>query len=413
MLNLLRKLSFQFWLIRRHLRHGGKFVNLTTFFAFIGMVLGVACLVISMAVISGFETTLKSAVIGVSGHVMLMKAGGSLDPLEELLPQVRKIVPTMEAYTPFVQSEAMIAHQGRTGGVVVQGVDPTTVKNVLQLEQRVVAGKMDLTSLSEHPHALVGKALAKKYKLNLGDVIQVVAPRPSTESVNAFSPKSMKLKVVGFMDLGKYDYDLRFILTTAEAAKELRGAGSGYSGLKIRLKEDRDAQAVSQKLSSELGYPYWARDWVDINRNLFEAIQLEKAVIFIVLLFMVLTACFNICSTLFVNVLKRYVDVSILQTMGASPRFIMVLFSLHGLVIGLLGSLTGVGFGVLAAHLLARSSLFLIPAEIYKLDHLDVDFRLLDLLAIIGASMLICLFSTIAPAYRGSKLKPVDGLRYE
>jgi lipoprotein-releasing system permease protein len=412
-MNLWRKLSFQFWLIRRHIKFGGKFLNLTTFFAFIGMVLGVACLVISMSVISGFESTLKGAVTGVSGDIMLMKSGGMIESLDELMPQVRRIVPSLVAYTPFVQSEAMIAVGGKTGGVVVQGVDPVTMGDVLELHKHVIKGALNLNSSSEFPNALLGKTLASKYKISVGDTIQVVAPRPSRSNVNSFSPKSMKMKVVGILNLGKYDYDLRFILTTIEAAKELRGVTAGYTGLKLKVQDNSRAQEISQDLSTKLGYPYWARDWMDINRNLFEAIKLERIVIFIVLLFMVITASFNICSTLFVNVLKRFIDISILQTMGASPRFILVLFSLHGLIIGLLGSVAGVGLGFVLSHLLAQSTLFLIPAEIYKLDHLTIEFRALDIAAIIFTSLLICLISTLAPALRGSRLKPVDGLRYE
>jgi lipoprotein-releasing system permease protein len=194
---------------------------------------------------------------------------------------------------------------------------------------------------------------------------------------------------------------------------KLRGGGEGFTGLRLKLSDPELADSVKLKLEAELGHPYWAKSWFDVSRNLFEAIRIEKLVILVVVLLMVVTACFNICSTLFVNVFKRYTEIGILQTMGASPRFVRSLFSVQGMVIGLVGSLLGLFLGVGLALYLPHTELFKIPGEVYKLDRLQADIRWTDLGVILASSLLICFISTFAPARKGSKLKPVDGLRYE
>jgi lipoprotein-releasing system permease protein len=221
------------------------------------------------------------------------------------------------------------------------------------------------------------------------------------------------LKITGIADLGKYEYDSRFVLIGADRAMELRGGGKGFTGLRLRLKNADLAEQVKLRLEAELGNPYWAKSWFDVSRNLFEAIKIEKKVILVVVLLMVVTACFNICSTLFVNVLKRYTEISIFQTMGASPRFMRRHFAFHGLVIGFFGCVLGLILGVGLSLYLPHTALFNIPGEVYKLDHLRAELRFSDLAVIFCASMLICFVSTFAPARKGSRLKPVEGLRYE
>lgn len=406
------RIGFQSWLVVRQMRAGGRFLGMTTVLSVFGMMIGVASLVVSMSVVSGFDTALKSAVIDFSGHVILMKWGSYIDSPEELIPRVRQIAPSVVSYTPFVQIEAVAAQNGKTSGVSVVGLDVDSVDQVMDLRNRIVEGRISLGKEENVADAVIGKGLATKFGLKAGDTLQIVAPRPSKTSRTAFSPKAMTLKVAGVADLGKYEYDSRFVMIGASQAMELRG-GRGYTGIRLKLSDDKLAEQVKLKLEAELGHPYWAKSWFDVSRNLFEAIAIEKVVILIVVLLMVVTACFNIASTLFVNVLKRYTEISIFQTMGASPAFMRRYFSLHGMLIGLIGCVGGILLGVALSLYLPHTELFKIPGEVYKLDHLQADIRIGDLAMILAASMLICFLSTFAPARKGSKLKPVDGLRYE
>ncbi len=405
-------ISFQIWLVLRQMRSGGRFLGMTTALSILGMIIGVASLVISMSVISGFDTALKSAVIDFSGHLILLKAESLIDSPEELIPRIREIAPNVVSYTPFVQLEGVAASQGQTTGVSVVGLDGESLTQVMDIKGRIVEGEVSLGGNRNEAEAVIGKGLATKFKLKVGDFMQVVAPRPSRGSRNSFSPKAVRLKITGIADLGKYEYDSRFVLMGATQAMELRG-GRGYTGIRLKLDDEYLADKVKLKLEAGLGHPYWAKSWVDVSRNLFEAIAVEKRVILIVVLLMVVTACFNICSTLFVNVLKRYTEISILQTMGASPRFIRSLFAVQGLIIGFIGSVLGLGLGVALSYYLPTTSFFKIPGEVYKLDHLSPEIRFTDVGTILLCSMLICFVSTFAPARKGARLKPVDGLRYE
>ena len=197
------------------------------------------------------------------------------------------------------------------------------------------------------------------------------------------------------------------------AAQKLAQISQRVSGVRLRLKSDDLAKPTSEAIRNNLGYR--TRYWFDMNRNLFEAAELEKAVIFFVLLVMVIAASFNISSTLFVSVMRRYGDISILKTMGANRWFIIKLFTSQGLLIGFLGAVLGLilGLGACFGFMWAQKEFGLIPSDIYKLDHVDIEVRFLDLLAIFCASLLICFVATLAPSRRGARMVPVEGLHYE
>jgi lipoprotein-releasing system permease protein len=193
----------------------------------------------------------------------------------------------------------------------------------------------------------------------------------------------------------------------------LAGLGDIYTGVRILLTDDKYAREASFKFSTELGMNYLSRDWLESNHNLFEAIKLEKVVIFVILMFMTIAACFNISSTLFVSVLRRYGDISILKTLGATRSRLIRFFSLQGLVIGAIGSFGGLILGGILCLVVAKSNFIYVPAEIYHVRHLPVEMRMTDLVMIMVVSMILCFLSTLAPAFRGARLNPVEGLKYD
>lgn len=403
---------FQLWLTYRFLTRGRMF-NITSVLALLGLMIGVSTLVLTMSVISGVETLLKGSVIDVTGHVMLMKPGGISDPINTVIPQLKKEVPSLRAATPFVHIEAVLARKGKINGVVIQGLDTSTVDDVLNLRSHVVQGQYNLNEINGVDAAIIGKEIAKKFELTVGDQFQVVMPRPSKTDSTSFAPIVAKFIVSGVMDLGKYEFNERFVVTSDLAAQNLAGVGNVYSGLRMRLSDaDLSKEAGSQMLST-LGHPYWVRDWYDSNYNFFSAIEVEKYVIFWVLTFMVIVASFNISSTLFVMVLKKYSDVSVLKTLGATKAMMVRIFLLHGMALGILGSVLGVIMGVLLSQFVKYQNFLYIPAEVYKFDRLPVEYRIEDILLVLLASFVICFASVLIPAFRGAKLNPVEGLRYE
>jgi lipoprotein-releasing system permease protein len=381
----------------------------------LGMGLGVAALVVVMSVVSGFETTLRNAVVDVTGHIYLIRRNDAPDSMGDLEKKLHKIVPQITSMLAFVQVQGLAAHKGRIGGVVVEGFDTKNVESTLNLRHRVIEGRFNLGSgLESEPPILVGRGLAEKLNIKVGEELSIVLPKTSpTAKILGFTPRLKKFLVAGVIDLGMYEYDARLLMTSAKAAQDLGGIGNSFSGLRIKLSDADLARQASFNISNELGAGYVIRDWLEANHNLFEAIKLEKKVIFLVMLFMTIAACFNISSTLFISVLRRYGDISVLRTMGAKKSGMIKFFSLQGLIIGAFGSLIGLGIGVGVCLVVKYTDFIYVPAEIYHLRRLPIEFRFLDIFLIVAVSFLLCFISTLAPALKGAKLNPIEGLKYD
>lgn len=406
---------FEIWLTLRLLRERqSQLLNPVTFLALIGMALGVGTLLVTMSVISGFQSTIQNSVTDVTGHILLIKRGEPLDNLDILLPRLQKVAPDIVSATPFVHVEGMAAHKGKISGVVVQGLQADAEKT-LNLRSRVIEGVYDLkTNIGGLPPAIIGKGLRDKLNFKLGDEINIVLPKTSpTAKVTGFVAQLKKFRVAGVVDLGMYDYDSRYILMSSQSAQNLGGIGPFFTGLRIKLQDGMKANRTSLNLSTELGYTYYVRDWMESHRNLLEAIKLEKIVIFIVLLFMTVAACFNISSTLFISVLKRYPDIALLKTMGATHGRIVKFFSLQGMMLGVMGCILGLALGLGMCMVIAKTRLIYVPAEIYHISYLPVEIRWTDITYVMLASLGLCFLSTLGPAWRGGRLNPVEGLKYE
>lgn len=384
-------------------------------FALLGLMFGVALLVVSMAVMSGFERTLRDAMVDVTGEVQVIKRSRFLDDWEELTERIRKIEPTLAGSMRFTFIEAVVAHQGQISGVMIQGVDTANSDKVLNFKSRVISGTSDLTEQSDIPLALIGKGLAKRLSLNVGDTFRVVIPVAEASDPSSFRRQVGQFKIQGILDLGKYDWNERFIVSDLKAAQDLAQIGDRYTGLLLKFGDVNYARKAGMNISQQLGAPYWVRDWRDSNESLFEAVEIERPVIFFVVSIIIFVAAFNISSTLSVSVIQRYADIAVLKTVGVTPKSILKIFSMQGVLIGALGLIGGFVLGILLCVLFtfAESRLSLVAGSVYKLDGIKVQIRFIDSIAICIATMVICFLATLAPARKGSQLSPVEGLRYE
>ncbi|WP_413560994.1 FtsX-like permease family protein [Bdellovibrio sp. HCB209] len=383
--------------------------------ALFGLILGVASLVVSMAVMSGFESTLQQAMTDVSGHVQVVKRSRFPDDWRELEERIKKLEPKMITSTRFAFVEGIMAHNGQISGVLLEGLDKDRLNETLRLGSRVKEGSADLSAPSEQPLALIGSGLAKKMGLAIGDTFRVVLPIADASDPSNFKRKVGVFKLQGVLELGKYEWNERFIIIDLTAAQEVAAIGDRYTGLMLRFHDAQYAREAGYRLSQSLGSPYWVRDWRDSNENLFDAVAVERPAIFFVVSVIIFVAAFNISSTLFVNVVQRFKDIAILKTVGLSRKDVIKIFTIQGLILGGVGLAGGFILGLILCGLFnwAQGRLGLISGAVYRVDSIQVNVRLMDSLAICAATMLICFLATLAPARRGADLNPMEGLRNE
>lgn len=384
-----------------------------------GLAIGVASLTVAMAVVSGFESTLKSALIDVFGHMLVVKRGEDQLSLVRAKEKIKEALPDFVSLTPFITLEAIVVGKQKLSGVVIQGIDPATVESVLSLRNRVIRGKFEVGRISREdgrlPKALIGKALARRFDLDVGQTFRAVLPRPSQQDTASFVSTIATFEVSGIIDFGKADYDERTVVTSLAEARALGNLSVPFTGLRVRLKSaDRAAQAALD-LTRSLGASWWVMDWSEGNRNFFRAIKYERVAIFFVILIMVIAASFNVASNIFIGVLKRTSEISILRALGFSKRDVAALFRLQGLLFGVIGVLAGLSLGALLGVLFvwAQGAFQLLPAEVYKLNKIGIEFSPLDVGIVVLTAISICVVASLGPAARAAQLDPVEGLRHE
>jgi lipoprotein-releasing system permease protein len=429
--------NLKLWLAARFLSHGaqpgsgeglkpaswwrrnGLRPGLPATLSILGLAIGVASLTVAMAVVSGFETTLKGALIDVFGHLLVVKRGEDQISFEKASEKLRENLPDFVAVTPFITLEAIVVGKQKLNGVVIQGVDAATVDTVLNLKSRVIRGEFkvghdgkDQDGLAK---ALVGKALAKRFGLEIGQTFKAVLPRPSLRDTAAFVSKIATFQVSGIIDFGKADYDERTVITSLTEARQLGNLSVQFTGLRVKLRDANRASAAAAELTGKLGPSWWIMDWSEGNRNFFRAIKYERIAIFFVILIMVIAASFNVASNIFIGVLRRTAEISILRALGFSKRDVASLFQLQGLLFGVVGVISGLLLGGILAGLFvwAQDVFQLLPAEVYKLNKIGVEFDVVDISVVVVTAIAICVVASLSPAARASNLDPVEGLRHE
>jgi lipoprotein-releasing system permease protein len=407
----------KWWMVWRYLK-GDRRGRLTLMLSILGMSFGVAALVLAMAIVSGYTTTLKRSIIDSFGHLVLVKKGPGFRADGEFEREIVSQIPELTSSTPFLLLEAILAKRGELGGIILEGVDFQTHGKVVNLKKHLIDGTFEPEALDPEAKiatAYVGKGIQKKYQLKIGDEFRVVLPVGGGLPGQSFRTKVTTFKLGGVLDLGRYDFDQRYVVTDLKTAQKFGDVGTRISGYRMRIQDGDKAEAVKARLEEKLGYPYMFRTWYDSNRNVFLAADYEKVVIFFIVLLMVVAASFNIASSLFVSVLKRFHDISILKAMGASRKFIYWLFATQGLLIGFAGAVLGItlGYAICEVFMIVQDYYPIFPADIYRIDHVDVEIRTADLVLILISSMVICFLASLVPAKRGAELLPVEGLRYE
>lgn len=413
----------------RYLRAKRKstFISIITFISTAGVALGVMALIVVLAVMTGFEEDLTDKILGTNAHVVVMSTSGAINDYPSVMNKMKSVQGVVAA-TPFIYSQVMLSNGPNVSGVVLRGIEPETDIQVTNLSKSIVEGKLaglDKESSSSMespamPGIIIGKELAKNLNIFVGDTLNVVSPQGNITPFGMV-PKTKRFRVAGLFNTGMFEYDSTLAYIGLRQAQDFLSLDKAVTGIQLKVKDVYQSDKIANVINQGFGYEYFARDWMQMNKNILFALKTEKMVMFIILTLIVLVAAFGIASTLFMVVMEKTKDIAILKSMGATGASIMKIFVLEGLIIGVAGTVVGVLSGLLIAHNLefivdlvkTLTGFELFSRDVYYLDHFPSKVVPRDVLLISVTAIFISFVATLYPSWQGSRLPPAEALRYE
>ncbi len=403
-------------------RRKQTFISLISVISMLGVALGVAALIIAIGIMNGFTKDLRDKILGVNSHGIIASLNGAVFNYERLQEEVEKI-PGVRGVTPFIYSEVMISNQSGAKGLVLRGVDPKNARQVLA----VLENTSDETLLAldpkdeSAPGIILGQELMEKLNLREGSS-RVNMLSPSGErTTSGFQPSIRPFKVVGSFKTGMFEFDSSLGFIGLDAARDLLGLQPNMvSGLEVLVDDVYQADKIMENVMihlrnwDEVGTrSLYARNWMEMNVNLFAALKLEKLAMFVVLALIVLVASFSIITTLIMLVMEKTRDIAILMSMGATRKAIRRIFILQGMIIGGVGTVLGFGLGLSLSLALKHYKFIELPKQVYPMDTVPMLLSAPDLIVIAVGAMFLCFLATIYPAWKASGLELAEALRYE
>lgn len=408
---------FEYLIGGRYLRAKQKetFISLITILSIAGVTVGVMALIVVIAVMAGFESDLKQRILGVESHIVLMQHGGSFSDYRKISKQIDTL-DGVTAATPFIYTQIMLRSPFGVSGAVLRGIDPESAGGAIKILkdsglQNLKQIKGRGNSKSFVPGIILGKELARNLGVVKGDAVYLISSQGMISPIG-YLPAMKRFKVAGLFESGMYEYDGSLAYINLKDAQKILHMEGAVTGIEVRVKDVYDARNIAEKIVSSLGFPYWAKDWMQMNHNLFSALKLEKTVMFIILALIVLVAAFNIASTLIMMVMGKTKDIAILKAMGAMDSSIRKIFIFNGMIIGSVGTTLGVCLGCIMCELLEKYKFIELPGDVYYISTLPVRLNPMDVLIIAAGALIICFVATLYPARQASKLNPVEAIRY-
>jgi lipoprotein-releasing system permease protein len=430
------------WLIAvSHLRSRKKEMGVSaiTLISIVGVTVGVAALIMVLSVMAGFEIDLRDKILGSNAHIVVLKYNGTVDGYEEAITKI-EAVPDVKGVAPFVYSEMMIRSAAGATGVILKGIDPKRVGEVIDLADNMVQGpEGELTTReakqavldrlhepppgqfdSENdpnapplPGIVIGEELANELKVFVGDKVYIINPvSQNVGPLGAPVPDVKQLRVAGIFYSGMYEYDTKWTYVSIPDAQQFLKLGDSVTGIEITVGDIFGVDATSLAIEKTLEFPYYSRHWKNLNKSLFSALKLEKVVMGLILGLIVAVASLNIAGTLILVVLSKGREIAIMKAMGATSQQIRGIFIFEGLFIGLVGGSVGTVLGLLGCIGLDRYG-WPLDTDVYYLDRLPVEIEP-TMVALVGVvAVLICFLATLYPASRAAAIDPAEGLRYE
>ncbi|MEJ2471153.1 MAG: lipoprotein-releasing ABC transporter permease subunit [Desulfuromonadales bacterium] len=417
-------MNYELFVSLRYLRAKRKqtFISVISFISISGITLGVAALIVVLAVMTGFHDGVRQQILGNIPHVLVQKHGDVLTNQDQVVAQALAVSPHVVDASPFISKEAMLLSQRNVAAVNVKGIAPGNkiFRQAFLTEEGVDVTTALFDKEASRPGILIGLDTATSLGVAVGETINVIPPM-FTITPFGMIPKMKPFKIVGIFKQRGGFIDAYFAYVDLQQAQQFFDLGTGVSGVEIEVDNFDQAAPVAASLAEEYDFPYVVRSWEDMFGTFLAALKLEKLGLFIVLGIIVLVAAFNIATTLIMVVMEKHRDIAILRSMGATSRSITKIFVLEGLIIGTLGTLLGTLLGLLIAQnadpiIKGLEGLFkvkLFDQTVYGMDHFPSVVQTGDVIAVVVVSMVISLLATIYPAWRAAKMDPAEALRYE
>lgn len=415
-------LPYEFFIGLRYTRakRSNHFISFISLTSMVGIALGVAALIVVLSVMNGFQKELRSRILGVASHVQITGTNNQLRDWPALVKFVQGS-PQVEAAAPYIMAQGLLSFDQNVQGGIIRGVLPADEERVARIGSQMRAGKLSDLKPGEFGIVL-GAELAQNLGVMLGDKVTVMAPQGQI-TPTGMVPRLKQFKLVGIFQIGMYEYDASLALIHMEDAAKLYRMPETVSGVRLKLANLDDAPVIARDLTRQLsGFgTYYVSDWTEQHANFFQAVQMEKRVMFVILTLIVAVAAFNIVSTLVMAVTDKRADIAILRTLGAAPTSIMKIFIVQGASIGVLGTLIGVVGGILLALNIGTVVPFIehlfgihfLPKEIYYISELPSDLQWGDVISIGLLSLVLSLLATLYPSWKAANLNPAEALRYE
>ncbi len=423
-------LPYEIYIGLRYLRakRRNRTISFNTIVSIVGITLGVAALIGTVGIMTGFKEDVQAKILGTTAHILVNdRMKESMADYEE---QVKKVaaVPEVVAATPFIFRQVLLTSSSGVQGIILRGIDPAREGTVTELAHNLINGNLDDLSHSNkvvipekerepngpdtalRPGIILGKELSMRLGVFPGDTLNVVSPvGPITGA--SMTPKIRQFVVVGIFQSGMYEYDSSLAYIELGEAQKFFNMGAMVTGIEVKVADVFRASDVARAIEQQLGFAFWARDWMQMNRNLFSALKLEKTMMFLLLVLITIVASFNIVSTLTMIVTEKQREIAILKAMGATRKGIMRIFMLNGLIIGCSGAAIGVPLGY--AFLWLIQTFWTFDPTVYYISKIPVHVLGSDVALVAGSAILISFAATLYPSLQAAKLDPAAALRYE
>ncbi|MCP4355125.1 MAG: lipoprotein-releasing ABC transporter permease subunit [Proteobacteria bacterium] len=403
-------MSFENFIAGRYLKakRKEKFISLISILSIFGIAIGVTALVAVMAVMTGAEADFRSKILGVESHLTILHAGGRLNNDPELIKTISEIK-GVNNVTPYISNQVMVRTSKRVKGIILRGIDPSVSSTFIKdIKKESLIQKLDGKGASAG--IVLGKELAKSLNVIDGDKLYIISPQGMLLPIG-HSPSIRRFIVKGTFTTGMHEYDSSLAYINLENAQSFFGLGKKVNAIGVWVNDIHNVEKVKSDIFGKISFPYWSRDWKQRNSSLFAALKLEKTAMNIILILIVIVAAFNIASTLIMMVMDKTKDIAILKTMGANSTSIRRIFIAQGMVIGVIGTLSGIVLGIITCYLL-KNYLHIDLPPAYPFTTLPVKLELFDIMSVALSSIVISFLSTLYPSFQASKQNPVEAIRY-